>query len=423
MPVPFAQHSCSSLRRSTRRYAARPLSGKTPYTPAFRGHKSENRLTAVETSTNLVGAARRRSEFVYDHQWRRVRRRDLTDWSAGGYHATNSTRFVYDGWNIVAELSHTDTPTLHYSHTNLFTWGQDLSGTRQGAGGIGGLLCRVSSSGAHPVLLYCYDGNGNVVNLADGNGAVVAGYTYDPFGRTVAMHGPAAPANAYRFSTKPVDDVFGLYYYGYRYYSPGLGRWLSRDPIEEPDPIREQSELQRRNGHLLSVSPPFGLHDVPDTWLELNLFGFVENDPVNGFDVLGLKSDFAKTCPSGWIWAPRDDAIAEIPPADGCSFVPDDYDGCFFTPSCNNHDYCYSDCDMSRKDCDKNLKSDMETACEACASNRTFPNDKSKNEWLKKCKRRAAAYYWGVRAGGSSPYSDRQKKACGCTCDISQFLP
>jgi RHS repeat-associated protein len=34
-------------------------------------------------------------------------------------------------------------------------------------------------------------------------------------------------------STKYLDDTTGWYYYGYRYYSPELGRWLSRDPVGE----------------------------------------------------------------------------------------------------------------------------------------------------------------------------------------------
>jgi hypothetical protein len=45
-------------------------------------------------------------------------------------------------------------------------------------------------------------------------------------------------------------------YYGYRYYDPNVGRWLSRDPIEE------------KGG--------------------LNLYGFVGNDTINYVDVLGL---------------------------------------------------------------------------------------------------------------------------------------
>jgi len=38
---------------------------------------------------------------------------------------------------------------------------------------------------------------------------------------------------SYQFSTKPVDAETWFSYYGYRFYSPALGRWISRDPIEE----------------------------------------------------------------------------------------------------------------------------------------------------------------------------------------------
>jgi RHS repeat-associated protein len=40
-------------------------------------------------------------------------------------------------------------------------------------------------------------------------------------------------SNPFRFSTKYQDDETGLLYYGYRYYQPNTGRWLSRDPIGE----------------------------------------------------------------------------------------------------------------------------------------------------------------------------------------------
>jgi RHS repeat-associated protein len=45
--------------------------------------------------------------------------------------------------------------------------------------------------------------------------------------------GPQAKANPFRFSTKYTDEESDLVYYGYRYYSPSLGRWINRDPIEE----------------------------------------------------------------------------------------------------------------------------------------------------------------------------------------------
>ena len=62
---------------------------------------------------------------------------------------------------------------------------------------------------------------------------VVAACEYDDFGRTISQSGQMADFFRHRFSTKYYDDETGLYYYGYRFYSPQLMRWLNRDPIEE----------------------------------------------------------------------------------------------------------------------------------------------------------------------------------------------
>jgi RHS repeat-associated protein len=62
---------------------------------------------------------------------------------------------------------------------------------------------------------------------------VVASYRYDPFGNLVSKSGPLADANVYRFSSKEIHVNSGLYYYGYRFYSPNLQRWINRDPIGE----------------------------------------------------------------------------------------------------------------------------------------------------------------------------------------------
>ena len=58
-------------------------------------------------------------------------------------------------------------------------------------------------------------------------------YEYGPFGEVLRATGPMAKANPFRFSTKYQDDETNLLYYGYRYYSPSFGRWISRDPIAE----------------------------------------------------------------------------------------------------------------------------------------------------------------------------------------------
>ncbi|MBL9144932.1 MAG: RHS repeat-associated core domain-containing protein [Verrucomicrobiaceae bacterium] len=80
---------------------------------------------------------------------------------------------------------------------------------------------------------YAYDSNGNVILLTDEAAKPTARYQYDAFGKTLSATGPAAESNTYRFSTKPIETGSGLAFYGFRYYSPELGRWPSRDPILE----------------------------------------------------------------------------------------------------------------------------------------------------------------------------------------------
>ena len=84
-------------------------------------------------------------------------------------------------------------------------------------------------------------------------GEVVASYAYDAFGRTIAQSGPMADAFPFRFSTKYYDSETGLYYYGRRYYSPDLGRWLNRDPIEEEGGVNLYAFCD--NCPLLDVDP------------------------------------------------------------------------------------------------------------------------------------------------------------------------
>jgi RHS repeat-associated protein len=143
-----------------------------------------------------------------------------------------------------------------------YQWGLDLTGSLQGAGGVGGLLwMNASTNGVH----FCaMDGNGNVkalVNAADGT--VSARYEYGPFGEMVRSDGSVARLNPFGFSTKYQDDETGLIMYPARPYNPSTGRWHSRDPIEE------------EGGQ--------------------NFYGFVNNNPVSAVDPLGYV--IQTTCP------------------------------------------------------------------------------------------------------------------------------
>jgi RHS repeat-associated protein len=170
----------------------------------------ENRLVQASNATTVVA-------FKYDYQGRRFEKT---------VNATNTARFVYDGWAMIHEESS--------SETNSYVYGLDLSGSKQGAGTIGGLLSVTVAGGDDPGTFFpAYDANGNVTDYVSTNGTVVAHYEYDAFGKITDSSSPMADDFAFRFSTKYFDVETGLSYYGYRYYSPELGRWLSRDPSEE----------------------------------------------------------------------------------------------------------------------------------------------------------------------------------------------
>ena len=91
----------------------------------------------------------------------------------------------------------------------------------------------INATDSVPSYMHFYDNNGNISRYCDAQGNVVASYTYDAFGKTISATGPLAHLFRHRFSTKYFDPETGLYYYGYRFYSTELMRWLNRDPIEE----------------------------------------------------------------------------------------------------------------------------------------------------------------------------------------------
>ncbi|MBI3850013.1 MAG: RHS repeat-associated core domain-containing protein, partial [Verrucomicrobia bacterium] len=196
----------------------------------------------------------KRTEFIYDGKGRLRKRVEYTT-DGSVWIVSSETRYLYDGMRVIQERNSSNTPTVAY------TRGTDLSGSLEGAGGIGGLLGRShayqSGSGSwtnHNV--YHADGNGNVTYMLNSSQSVVANYRYDPFGNAITASGTLSGANVYRFSSKEIHVNSGLYYYGYRFYHPNLQRWLNRDPIGE------------RGG--------------------LNLFEFAGNDPVDLFDRFGL---------------------------------------------------------------------------------------------------------------------------------------
>src|SRR5690606_2816826 len=127
-----------------------------------------------------------------------------------------------------------------------------------------------SVSGTLDETLFCLKDYLDPAAVVNSGGTVQERYRYDAFGpvRFLEDDFEERVPNVssvdwdFLFHAEFLDPESGLYNYGFRFYHPSLGRWISRDPIGE------------RGG--------------------VNLYTFVGNDGVNGMDVFGLKHKATK---------------------------------------------------------------------------------------------------------------------------------
>ena len=82
---------------------------------------------------------------------------------------------------------------------------------------------------------YDADGNATLVKTATGTWSISYNGENRPvrFENAGTQTGTAVPENPLQWSSEICDSELDLVYYNYRHYSPSLGRFLSRDPIEE----------------------------------------------------------------------------------------------------------------------------------------------------------------------------------------------
>jgi hypothetical protein len=167
----------------------------------------ENRLIGLKSLTTAPSGSLLQLAFTYDYMGRRIQKIVSTN-NGTSYIGEYTNKYAYDGWNCLATVN----PSFVLSNT--FMWGNDLSGSIQGAGGVGGLL-KVAYYGTTTTNCFvAYDGNGNVsalINAADGT--TPANYEYGPFGEVIRASGPMARVNPFRFSTKYNDDESDFLYH------------------------------------------------------------------------------------------------------------------------------------------------------------------------------------------------------------------
>ncbi len=175
---------------------------------------------------------------------------------------TSGYTLVYDAWNRLISVSDGDTLVVSYMYdarnhrikktvgdeTRLYYFNQQWQcveervGTTVDATWIYGLryiddvICRVKNT---EVLYALQDPNWNVVAVLNSNGTVAERMTYDSFGRVtfrnVSFVANVSQMSSYNWTKTFTGQVYdvetGLMLYRNRYYHPGLGRFITRDPI------------------------------------------------------------------------------------------------------------------------------------------------------------------------------------------------
>jgi len=158
--------------------------------------------------------------YKYDTGGRRTEKR------VDGY----STRYLYDGGDVIAEYDGNGNLLRKYIH-----------GPR-----VDEPICMLENpasdgidvADSNAVYYYHYDALGSVVALSDSNGDSCQTYEYSVYGQ-VAASDPNFTANPYMFTgrrfnieiRRPGAGRAGLYYYRARYYNPYIGRFLQTDPV------------------------------------------------------------------------------------------------------------------------------------------------------------------------------------------------
>ena len=182
-------------------------SGTVSYTDNNEG----DRIDATPSS----GSA---STYTYDQADR------LTGFTNGA--STASYAYNGDGLRMSKTVNSTVEPFVWDASETIPLLIQD--GTTSYVNGPAGFpIEQISGSGA--VTYFQQERLGSTSMLSNSTGAVVATYTYDPYGNVTSSTGSVT--NPILFAGQYLDSESNLYYLNARYYDPTTGQFLTRDPL------------------------------------------------------------------------------------------------------------------------------------------------------------------------------------------------
>ena len=187
-----------------------------------------DRLVAVHQGS-LSGALV--AQYSYDGTNRRIEQ--LTDFNAKGV-AQSVTHYFLDGQQVVETrlAASASTPATSVSPQYQYIYSPRY---------IDAPILRDTYSGgvlqASARVYYLDDANYNVTALVNPSGQVLERYSYDAYGNVTVYNATwtstlqsSSVGNTILFAGRELDAETGLYYNRARYYSAGLGNFISQDP-------------------------------------------------------------------------------------------------------------------------------------------------------------------------------------------------
>jgi RHS repeat-associated protein len=233
----------------------------------------QNGVSTAYTTNNMnqyaqVGG----TTYLYDADGNMTSKSDASGTTKYGYDAENRLirvetpsggmyEYVYDALGNRISVKHGgDEKRYVHDPAGLV----DIATEYDGSGALfaryihaAGLVAKSDATGKQ--WFYAFDGIGHTRQLTDSAGAVVNSYDYSPFG--VSLKADESVANPFRYVGRfgVMEEGNGLIFMRARYYSASAGRFVSQDPI--------------------------GLNGG-----DANFYRYVQNDPINFLDPLGIWS-------------------------------------------------------------------------------------------------------------------------------------
>ncbi|MGH9550987.1 MAG: RHS repeat domain-containing protein, partial [Terriglobales bacterium] len=116
-------------------------------------------------------------------------------------------QFAYSGDRMCEECDGSGNVTKQF-----FDWGEIIGGTK---------------------YFYTRNHEDSITEMTDSSGNLAAQYQYDPWGNATRVGG-SGPDSDFLYAGYFYHKPSGLYITAHRFYNPKLGRWLNRDPIDDP---------------------------------------------------------------------------------------------------------------------------------------------------------------------------------------------